>query len=136
MIRFETNTKGFESGMLRMRVAFNNGTKEGMWEAMKRLLDDVLNQPPSCPVDTGYMYDHHEVDVEQKGTQVIGILRVVDTPYAAAVHEGVTSRGPIRKWTRPGSGSHWISSKMLRYGHVYYSKVADKLYATLRRFTR
>lgn len=129
-IRLRWDIGALSSGLIQARAMFDHAAKNGLQHAIDRLLNDVRDLPPSCPVATRHMYDSHVTYTETKKAS----LAVVSTPYAAAVHEGVTSRGVITKWTRPGSGPKWIEAKLLRYQVVYASKFLDGVAIVMKSF--
>jgi hypothetical protein len=132
MIRIVTDVKGYEDGMLVLKAQFNQAAKEGMKTVMTRHLQDVRDKSPSCPIgNTHNLYDAHRIEIDKLGSAIIGIVRVAGIPYAAAVHAGVTSRGVIRKWSRPGSGPNWMGSKVLKYNNDYARIVVRELQTSL-----
>jgi len=132
MIRIKFDTRLFDTGMLRAQTAAIVGTESGMQKAMERFKDDALNKPPACPVDTGWMAEHHEIDVEVIGKRVKGTLSVVDTPYAASLHEGISRWGTPYTYKTPGTGMKWIASKMLMYNRVYLRDVLGRFTTRLK----
>ncbi len=52
---------------------------------------------------------------------------VVHKPYAAAVHEGITSKGAIRRYTSPETGKKWVESKVLMFAQKYLSLIAGTI---------
>jgi len=119
MIKIKTDTRLFDTGMIKMATAAVQGTKQGMTQAMRRFKSDALNKPPSCPVKTGWLAAHHVTTVEVMGKRVRGELTVIDTPYAASLHEGISRWGTPYVYTKPGSGMKWIQSKVLMYRDKY-----------------
>ena len=127
-MRLVWDMKSFSSGLLSATAAFDKGTQDGVRRAIIALKSDALDSPPSCPIKSGHMYDNHVITYGKRSAS----LAVVNTRYAAAVHEGVNAKGVIMNWTRPGSGPKWIEAKLIRYQAVYANKVLDGVASSLR----
>jgi hypothetical protein len=102
---------------------------DGIKEVEQTLLDDVLNSPPSCPVKTGDLYGLHESESHVDGPIMDAKVYIrPGTKYDVfweSLHEGISAWGsPIEKWTRPGSGPHWLSSKVITFEEKYYEIIA------------
>jgi hypothetical protein len=119
MIKLKFDTKLFDDGMIRAASGAISTSAAEMQATMERFKDDALNKFPACPIKTGWMADHHIVDVSVLGKKVVGSLAVVDTPYAASLHEGISRWGTPYKYKTPGTGMKWIASKMLLYHRTY-----------------
>ena len=125
MIKVKVDTSLFESGMIRMVNSARQGTLAGMKEAMEKFKDDALHKPPACPRDTGWMADHHVASTKVLGMNVVqGELAVVNTPYAASLHEGISRWGTPYTYKTPGTGMKWIESKALMYREAYVDGVS------------
>jgi len=122
MIKVKTDFKDFQSGMARIRSAIVEGTKKGMQEAMEQFREDAFNVSPSVPELTGDLKDAHKIKITKTAQGVQGELIIRGIPYAAAVHAGVTPKGVIVNWTKPGSGAFWLTSKSLMF-HKKYDKI-------------
>ena len=119
MIKVKFDTTLFDTGMARAASVAITGSEAEMHKTMEQFRDDALHKPPACPVETGYMAKHHVIDVQVLGKQVVGSLSVVDTPYAASLHEGISRWGTPYKYKAPGTGMKWIASKALMYNRRY-----------------
>jgi len=132
MIKVKFDTKLFETGMIRASRAAIVGTESGMQKAMEKFKDDALHKPPACPVKTGWMAEHHVINVTHFGLRVQGSLSVVDTPYAASLHEGISRWGTPYTYKTPGTGMKWIASKMLMYNRSYLRDVLGRFTTRLK----
>ena len=132
MIKLKTNTKLFETGMIRAQTAAVVGSAEGMAKSIEHFKNDALNKVPACPRKTGYMAEHHVTEVEVLGTRVRGSLSVVDTPYAASLHEGISRWGTPYVYKTPGTGMKWIESKTLMYNRVYLRDLLGRVTTRLK----
>jgi len=56
--------------------------------------------------------------------------------YAGLVHEGIAGWHEIKKWTLPGSGRKFLSSKIDRHKDEYVQIVADRVTARLSKALR
>ncbi len=111
--------------MIQVKSAIIQGSKEGMRVAMEELRSDSFNVPPTAPMEFGDLRAAHKIRVERVAGGVRGFLEVVGIRQEASLHEGISRWGtPYQKWTTPGSGSHWLSSKSLMLGDKYTRKVA------------
>jgi len=153
LIKIETDTSDFEKKIIIALRRVKNASKEGMGDAIDSLMDDSLFEVPTCPRDTGALAASHSTFVNgvfrkaspaiperdgvatplksgfpYTGKRIEGAL-VVHKPYAASQHEGVRKGIRCKNYTTPGSGSHWIISKLLRHGNKYFSKIARRIKA-------
>jgi len=119
MIKFKANTKLFETGMIVASHAAMQGTVEGAKVAIEHFKNDALTVPPKCPYEKGWMHDHHVTEVTVLGSKVKATLSVVDTPYAASLHEGISRWNTPYVYKTPGTGMKWIESKALRFKNMY-----------------
>lgn len=110
-IRVEMNIEEWSQDAIRLEGEIENVSRQAFQKGMNQYFRDVLDSPPSCPMKTGWLYDHHELHLEEFEGLFIGTLEITDTPYAIFVHEGITKGGMMLNWTRPGSGPYWITSK-------------------------
>ena len=122
-----------KQAMRNVRIALMKDLKgveeSAMQAALDALLKDALDETPSCPIDTGKLYNSHETKIV-KGERLIGIIGVKDVPYATYVHEGIHGQkaDTVIRYTRPGSGPKWIEAKMRRYREKYFKIMQDKIY--------
>ncbi len=132
--RIETDLTLFNTGMIQLRSAVVRGGIEGMQLAMEELRKDSFITPPTAPMKDGALRNAHEIKVIPVSGGVRGELTVEGISYAASLHEGISRWGtPYQKWTTPGSGSHWISSKSLMFGGKYTMKIASGIRRSLRK---
>jgi len=132
MIKFKADMRLFETGMITASRAAMRGTVEGAEVAVERFKNDALNVEPKCPYKTGYMADHHVTSVEVSGHKVKATLAVVDTPYAASLHEGISRWGTPYRYKTPGTGMKWIESKALRFRGMYLRDVLGRFTSRLK----
>lgn len=133
---FKTNLKQFKAGQNRMAAAKIKGDVEGMYALMNQLLNDCMSVEPTAPKRGGTLRAAHRIKVTQTPTGVEGEL-TVDLPYAASLHEGLSRWGtPYQKWTEPGSGAHWIISKMLMFDKKYVYILNKSVTGALRMAVR
>lgn len=132
MIKFKADMKLFETGMIAASRAALSGTVEGAKVAIEHFKDDALNVEPKCPYDTGRMYRNHVTDVEVTGHKVKATLSVIDTPYAASLHEGISRWGTPYKYKTPGTGMKWVESKALRFRNMYLRDVLGRFTSRLK----
>jgi len=118
-IDLRTDFNEFQEYILQAETAIRDASKRGFHEAMEQFFDDVRDAPPSCPVLTGDLYDAHTMEIIEGLGGFRGSITVEGIRYAPYVHEGICRWGAIVNWTRPGSGSHWISSKHRLYKDRY-----------------
>jgi len=124
-MRLETDLSLFNNGMIQVKSAVVVGSKAGMQQAMEEFREDAFTIPPTVPYKDGALKEAHEIRVESVLGGVRGMLEVVEVRQAASLHEGISRHGtPYKKWTTPGSGSHWLSSKLLMFKDEYVRKVA------------
>ncbi len=133
----------FDRGFELVEKARDEAIAEGAGRAGMQWLDDAVNQTPTVPLKEGTLRGSGSVHVNGKfagtlsgedGTPNTGTspkpeaLLVVgfNTPYAAALHEGVTY-----VFREPGSGAKYLSSKKTRNERQYIQIIANTL---LRRF--
>ena len=130
-VKFDTQL--FVDGSIQATAQVIKGAREGMEDAMKRFKSDALDASPSCPELSGSLRDAHHISVYENSSGFVGELRVDGIPYAASLHEGISRWGsPYLKWTRPGSGPHWISSKLITYRADYDRAIRSGLSKALR----
>jgi len=132
MIKLKTDISLFRTGMIKASHAAMTGTVSGAEKAIQRFKDDALNKVPKCPYKTGYMSEHHVTDVEVIGKTVKATLAVVDTPYAASLHEGISRWGTPYTYKSPGSGMKWIESKALMFKDQYIRDVLGRFSTALK----
>jgi len=132
MIKFKADIKLFETGMIVASHAVMHGTVEGAKVAIEHFKSDALNVPPACPRKTGWMAEHHVTDVTTVGQKVIASLSVVDTPYAASLHEGISRWITAYVYKTPGTGMKWIESKALRFKSTYIRDVLGRFSTQLK----
>lgn len=127
-LKIVTNIKAFKSNIMMLKAHVKGATLSGMHNAMIVFKDDALNEIPRCPYRTGWLRDHHKIIVKALPGAVMGILRTYDTPYAAAVHEGIRAGSREFQYKTPGTGAKWIEAKMIRH-HMKYIRIAtDELH--------
>jgi len=132
MIKIKFDTKLFETGMIVASSAAIQGTAEGASKAIKRFKHDALNVPPKCPYEFGWLARHHVTEVEVMGKLVKASLSVVDTPYAASLHEGISRWKTPYVYKSPGSGMKWIESKALMFKDLYIRDVLGRFSTRLK----
>ena len=132
MIKLKVDTSLFDTGMILMQNAAIPGTVSGMKRALEEFKDDALNKPPACPRKTGWMAEHHVTNVNVLGKLVQGSLSVVDTPYAASLHEGISRWGTPYTYKTPGTGMKWIESKALMYKQTYFHNIVNAFTINIR----
>jgi len=132
MIYVQSNIKQFSSGLIQLKSGIVDGLEEGMRQAMMEFVTDCFEVPPTVPLRDGALMEAHEIHVDRVGNGVQGSL-TVDHPAAASLHEGISRWGtPYKKWTTPGSGPHWISSKQIRFRHKYLQKIGEAIQQVFR----
>ena len=132
MIKFKADISLFETGMIAAAHAALTGTVAGAEKAIGHFKDDALNLVPKCPRDTGYLAEHHVTGVEVIGKLVKATLSVIDTPYAASLHEGISRWKTAYVYKSPGSGMKWIESKALKFKSVYIRDVLGRFSTALK----
>jgi len=97
--------------------------RSAMRKAVNEFKRDVLDTPPSCPMDSGNLYNAHETIIDSFGGDLYGGVVVRDVDYAGYVHEGIHGQASdtVIRYTRPGSGPKWLESKLRMYGAKYYA---------------
>jgi len=96
--------------------------------ALDEFKKDVLDVSPSCPYDTGKLYDSHVTKIIL-GTMPIGVLKTENIPYALWVHEGIHGEaGGEIKYTRAGSGPKWLESKVHRFARKYFRIMQKRIF--------
>ena len=113
------DTESFKQVLIRLvseRMAKN---EESVLAAMERFEDDCFTKEPTCPLDEGILRDSHQIFTIKHSNSIISGVLLVTTPYAASLHEGISKYGTPYKYHTPGTGSHWIMSKLLSYGNTY-----------------
>ena len=150
MIKLVTNFKDFKIGLIVATKKIEVASKEGMKRAMLEFMDDTLHKPPMVPRRSGDLAGSHSVFVDGKlvgtstgsagstpltvfpkvGKELEGVL-VVNKPYAASVHEGVSRWGTPYVYHLAGTGKKWVQAKLTRYGERYFNIIAGKI-RTLR----
>jgi len=132
MISLKTDTRLFDTGMIRAQTAAIVGTAAGMETSLKRFKNDALNKPPACPRKTGRTAKAHVTNVTVLGNRVIGSLSVVGVPYAASLHEGISRWGTPYVYKMPGTGMKWIESKALMYNRRYIRDILGRFSTLLK----
>ncbi len=132
MIKLKTDTKFFDTGMIRAQAAVRLGSIEGMKASMELFKSDALNKPPKAPYKTGRLAKGHVTDVTVLGTRVVGSLSVIGVPYAASLHEGISRWGTLYVYKVPGTGMKWIESKALIYNRRYLRDLSNFIVAKLK----
>ena len=132
MIKFKADTRLFETGMIVASRAAISGSVEGAKVAIEHFKDDALNKTPACPRKTGWMAEHHVTEVTTFGKKVIASLSVIDTPYAASLHEGISRWGTPYVYKFPGTGMKWIESKALRFKNMYIRDILGRFSTKLK----
>ena len=132
MIKLKTDTKFFDTGMIRAQVAVRLGSIEGMKASMELFKSDTLNKPPKAPYKTGRLAKGHVTDVTVLGTRVVGSLSVIGVPYAASLHEGISRWGTPYVYKTLGTGMKWIESKALIYNRRYLRDLSNFIVAKLK----
>lgn len=134
MMRYiKTDLRLFRSGIVRLKSAVVEGGLQGMRSSLEALRDDCFNIPPTAPLKDGALRAAHKIKVTSVPGGIIGELTVKGISYAASLHEGISRWGtPYMKWTTPGSGSHWISSKNLMFQAKYTHKLAEGIRQVFR----
>lgn len=121
-----TDVSQFKQLLVALRVKVPQATVVGMDVAMKDFKNDCLTKSPAVPRDTGHLANSHEIlPTKHIGNEIIGTLKV-STPYAAALHEGISRWGKPYKFKTPGTGAKWIQSKLLHYGQKYIDLAVRK----------
>ena len=153
MIKLVTNFKDLKIGLIIAQKKIEAASKEGMRRAVLEFMDDTLHKPPMVPRRSGSLAASESVFVDGKlvstsageshsgGTgstplmvfpkvseELEGAL-IVNKPYAASVHEGVSRWGTSYKFRWPGSGKKWVQAKLTRYGEKYFNLIARKIKA-------
>lgn len=137
MIKMSFDLTLFNTGMIKLRGAAIEGSCAGVTRAIERLKDDALNKYPACPYDTGWMSEHHQTRVYTRRNTTYGVLAVVDTPYAASLHEGISRWGTPYRYKTPGTGMKWIESKVLMYRNIYVEDMRQEIKTRIKaRFMR
>ena len=108
---------------------------EGMWMAMREHLSDCFNVPPTVPIDTGWLKEHHEITVKGFAKKVVGRIEIDpdEVPYAVIIHEGISRWGTPFVYKTPGSGAKWIESKAIRFKEKYIKIIHDYIMENLHR---
>lgn len=123
----------FKTGMIQLKSGIVDGTEEGMRQAMMDFVTDAFKIPPTVPYRDGELAEAHEIDVQRMGAGSVRGVLMVNTSYAASLHEGISRWGTAyKKWTTPGSGPHWLSSKQIRFRSKYLRKIGQAIQAVFR----
>jgi len=141
---FEAYFADFDNKFPLTLKEINAATEIGIGQAMLQLLNDCVMIPPTVPHKEGTLRgsgsvfvgqrlvattEHfangkgkpnpaktHQVELSQgKLTGIAGF----NTPYAARLHEH-----PEYKFKEPGSGGHYMSSKIVQFREMYLQMVA------------
>ena len=115
----------FKHGIIRAKAQVKAITVAGMQAAMEKYKNDALNKIPMVPYRSGWLRDHHIYTVLSIPHGVIGTLKTYNTPYAAAVHEGIRKGARPFQYRTPGTGPKWIGAKLLLH-HVEYIRIATR----------
>ena len=132
MIKLKTDTRLFDTGMIRAQGAVRFGSIEGMKSSMEIFKSDALNKSPKAPYKTGRLAKGHVTDVTVSGTRVVGSLSVIGVPYAASLHEGISRWRTLYVYKTPGTGMKWIESKALIYNRRYVRDLVSFITAKLK----
>ena len=90
-IEFKADPRWFKNKCAEATATVLMTAPIGMKKAIERHKFDAINEPPTVPMDTGWLRDQHETFVEVLGSIIVGILNV-PTPrhYAWSLHEGIS----------------------------------------------
>lgn len=106
------------------KVVLQRRSKKGIREALQELKRDADEVPPKTPHLEGHLRGSGVVeDVRITMTSIAGTVRY-RTPYAVRWHEAV---GQAIKWSEPGVGPKYLSSKVIRFRKKYIRIVADAI---------
>jgi hypothetical protein len=134
--KIKTDTKFFDNASRNFKMRAQGELLGAALDGINEFRKACLDMHPSCPIKSGSLYNAHKTSSHREGASTfVGRLSVTGVPYAASQHEGVSRWGTAYKnYTRPGSGSHWISSKILRFLRIYGGILSFRLGHTLRHF--
>ena len=149
-----TDFRNFKQGLITAVAKIERSSKSGMRKAVKKFMDDALDDQPKVPRDKGSLEASHSVFVDGKlvatsagrsvieggsatplrnlpkvSTKLEGAL-VAHKPYAASLHEGISRWGTPYKYGGSGRGRKWIEAKILRYFGKYYALIAGEIRRT------
>lgn len=149
-----TDFRHFEQGVIVAVVKFEQRSKKGMKQAVKKFMADALDKQPMVPRDKGSLEASHSIFVNgalvgtsagrsvveggsatplrglsKIGTKLEGAL-VAHKPHAASLHEGISRWGTPYVYSGSGRGRKWIEAKLLRFFREYYEMITDQLRRT------
>lgn len=126
--KIKTDITAFKRRIMMLSAHVKSASLMGMHNAMVVFKDDALNEIPRCPYRSGWLREHHKISVKALPGAVMGILRTYDTPYAAAVHEGIRAGSREFQYKTPGTGAKWIEAKLIRHYMKYIRIAADEFH--------
>ena len=103
-------------------------TIPGVNKALELLRDDAWNKVPKVPYLTGHLHDSHRIIPAKKVVEGVEGELVVETPYAASLHEGISRHGTPYTYYAAGTGAKWIETKLLAYYNKYIKAISDELH--------
>jgi len=93
------------------------------------VLEDAVNEIPTVPMRAGWLRGTAEADAEVHGAIVV-LEAGFNSPYGAVMHEGRWETGrlagiEVKHWTTPGSGKHFLSSKLQLHRQEYVDRFSE-----------
>lgn len=150
MISVTFDASEFKMGIITAMKKVERASREGMKDAVRELMGDSFDVPPSCPTRSGAMAASHSTFVDGqlvavsnrsvteggKATPLRSLPKpfpeltgslVVHKPYATSQHEGISRWGTPYEYRTPGTGRKWIEAKLIRFGKKYYALIAGRI---------
>jgi len=131
--RIRWNTAQVANRLKKLDGQVRRVLKDAALEVGGQVLNDAVNEPPTvAKADPGgRLRRSGSVEAEVRGGRTEATVGF-NTEYAAVMHEGRWETGPlagveVRNWTTPGSGPHFLSSKLQRHRRDYLEGFADAI---------
>ena len=149
-----TDFRNFKQGLITAVVKIERSSSKGITNAVKKFMDDSLDEQPMVPRNKGSLEASHSAFVNgglvatsagravaeggeatplmslaKAGTKLEGAV-VAHKPYAASLHEGISRHGTPYTYGGSGRGKKWIQAKLTRHFGKYYGLIASAIRRT------
>ena len=126
-VSYSFDWREFNFGMSEAGERIEEGSEEGLREAIQEMKNDADNKAPKTPHLHGDLrgeYTISEIKITAGG--VLTIILTFEMPYAERWHEAV---GLNITWSEAetGVGPKYLESKMARYNKKYIDIIADNI---------
>ena len=124
-VSYSFDWREFNFGMSEAGERIEEGSEEGLREAIQEMKNDADNKAPKTPHLHGDLrgeYTISEIKITAGG--VLTIILTFEMPYAERWHEAV---GLSINWSESGVGAKYLESKMARYHKKYIAIIGDNI---------